>query len=161
MTTINDYIHLYIGSDFIIKGETIKYKLVGVSQSEVIEDQNQLLAIGRGYEEDQHSFIESYVQETHLLLYPLSIMTDEDAISLCIMQFEIPPPKRNYECYLNSFRNKVVSWGDTHYEKWQAYNKMNMQHYNQNQTVYLLKRSYDIFNLIDKKLALDKSKIKL
>jgi len=100
---------------------------------------------------------DSYFLTSKPLLRPLSDMNSTEAIELTkpIVVYGYSET-RSYSTYTNHFGNTVVSWGDSHLEK---YVPQKEEHYTTEQFIYLIKQGFDIFGLIDSSQAVDKTKI--
>jgi hypothetical protein len=126
---IKDYLHLYLGCDVCREHKESRSKkffeyakLVGISMSEVEKDKHvAILEVGLDH------FHEWYVEETILVLRPLSDMTEEES-SLCRKMFND-----------TTDNNKLL--GEVEAAR----------------TVYLLSKGFDLFGLHDAGLCLYKN----
>lgn len=77
-------------------------------------------------------------------------LTEEDAIAICFWSgsYGDIPERRTYRTYRNDFDYLVVSWGDSHREKWSP---MSCNYWAPEQVLYLVSHGYDLFGLTDKK----------
>ncbi len=92
-----------------------------------------------------------------LIKLDMEVTTKEEAI-------EVTKPiviygyteSRSYETYRNIFGKIVVSWGDSHLER---YVPQTEEHYTTEQFIYLINQGFDIFGLIDSSQAVNKTEI--
>lgn len=84
-----------------------------------------------------------YWEEVHLELKPLSEISDEDAVEVTKLTYAMPyPNSTKFTIYLNPFNKKVVSWGDSHWQKYLAERDTTQDIYNSLQADYLRSKGY-------------------
>lgn len=147
---LKDVLHLYLGCEIQNSTDAYRGTLLGVqfpcnaiihcdyfNKSHKIPDSKQW---------GEHIFI---LEKMKPFLRSLDSMTDEESIELVkLSQWESygdNPHNRIYECYKNNFGKTVVSWGESGREKNIPLNKTA---YTIQEFQYLLKNSFDLFNLI-------------
>lgn len=99
------------------------------------------------------------IEEFKPVLYSLLDLNEQQAFVLCDFfgEYGDMPGRRQYESYMNSYGQMIVSWGTTTREKWCPANCTN---WTPEQLSYLFKQGFDVFNLIKNNQAHDKNKLK-
>jgi hypothetical protein len=130
---IKDYLHLYLGCDVCREHKESRSKkffeyakLVGVSMSEIEKDKHvAILEVGLDH------FHEWYVEETILILRPLSDMTEEEEKEMIASQDDV---------ILEGYTQILLKTDSGETVRW------------------MLSKGFDLFGLIDAGLAIDKTK---
>ncbi len=82
-----------------------------------------------------------YIESCYLELKHLKNITDEEAIQLARISITYAYHPE-FKVYKNSFGKPVVSWGDSHHEKYMVETEYGMINYNTAQTDYLRSKGY-------------------
>ena len=93
------------------------------------------------------------------VLRPLSDMTVEEAIEVTkpVVIYGDLPNVRKYETWENPFGKIVVSWGNGLREK---YVPQDEKSFTADQFVFLIKKRFDLFELIESGIAVNASELK-
>ena len=99
-----------------------------------------------------------HIEDDNIKLYlrPLSDLTEEEAIQLTvyISNYGSHPLEGEYKTFINQFNKIVVSWGDSHKEK---YCPENETLFTPLQFEFLIKHGFDIFNHLENNKAIAKT----
>lgn len=152
---LKDYLHFYLGCEVIgnYDGPRKGY-LTGITNGGT-EAEIQF------FEEDGINVFEhpefNTLDEIKPILRPLSDMTEEEAIEVTkpVVVYGDLPNVRKYETWVNPFGKIVVSWGNGLREK---YVPQDEKCFTTEQFAFLLKKWFDLFELIDAGLAIDSTK---
>lgn len=154
-------VHFYLGCDFQLfwrkDDGLLEFERVGklLSIKPKNENQHPLIFDCKAEKNRKYTIELAYdYDEVKPILRSISQLTDDEAISLCKLKSSFLPSRRKYEVYLNSFDKKVVSYGDSPNDKYLVERYFgNGDYYNQHQTVFLLSIGIDLFDLIDRGIA--------
>lgn len=161
---IKDFLHLYLGCEV----ENYPYKKYEGIETQPKRMIGLLVGVIGEYAHIQNKdvfgkdwdIIKEPIADVKPLLRPLSSMTEEEAIELVKLSewesYGDHPHIRNYKTYKNNFDHLVVSWGEGLREKNIPENK---KVFAPNEFQFLLSKHFDLFNLIESGLAIDKTKI--
>lgn len=161
---IKDYLHLYIGCEVMREHSETRSdkffehaKLVGVSASE-IENGKWVSVLDVGLDH----FHEWYVEETKPLLRPLSDMTNDEAFDF----LNVSPFYRN-DCNVivdKIFENSFIgiAYRVQYHRKGRYWNKLQSlsERLSPEHFQFILSCGFDLFNLIEAGLAIDKTTLK-
>lgn len=122
-------------------------------------------ALNNGHAESETTLTESWItqlrNDENITFKPylrsLEDLTDEECLELGRLSGRMPLQSRNddkIEVYNNTLGNKVISWGDTIYDKLLVYQRRTSLNYTLSQITYLLLKRFDIYNLIDNNQAI-------
>jgi hypothetical protein len=140
---IKDYLHLYLGCEVKINDGGI-CKLESVSKSGLarVSDADAI---------DVGQYVS--IDDFKLLLTPIAEISESDAIYLARL-VAVSKDFRDIRTWRNRYNDLIVSWTTD------KFNATGEKCYTAQQTFFLLTCGYDLFNLIENNLAIDKTKIK-
>lgn len=164
---IKDYLSLYLGCQVLVQGEERKGYLTGVNNGGHECEIQYQLADNPHHLEEEPEFASA--EDVKMVLRPLSDMTEEefteavmlhwgtsrDIIKKTISKIERLKEVKQITKYGTSIPYVAFDKEGKHYMTATfSQNSMNPE-----QTLYLLSKHFDLFNLIPEGLAIDKTKI--
>lgn len=148
---IKDYLHLYPGCEIVVTKDGSQY--FDSVEAIVFGESANLKHSGDYYFDGENDF------EIQLYLRPLSDMTEEEAIELAKLS-EWEPHFRDVKVYRNKIDNDIIVSWDGMAETREEFNATGELFYCSDQFQWLLKKGFDLFELIFYGLAIDKTKKK-
>lgn len=145
--TFNEIAHFYLGT----KGKLISITNGKPLESECVLSETLIKQLRSSTTNGTDITFKPYLRS-------LNDLTDEECLELGRLSGRIPLLARNddtIKVYNNSIGNKVISWGNTFYEKLLVYEKYNTLTYNVSQLAFLFLNEFDVYNLIQHNEAID------
>jgi hypothetical protein len=153
---IKDYLHLYLGCEMIssITGEEGFLHSVNM-EFKVCDPSKREKSAYTSVQIKDRAEVRFITPEWRLMLRPLSDITEEEAVEVT-KPIVVYGDIKNYRTYRNPFMRIIVSWGESHIEK---YSPTDEKCFIPEQFHYLLSKHFDLFGLIESGLAIDKTTV--